>query len=862
MAAIDQRLKGIVVSAQGEDIRLLEGRFAGILSENPVDLNALYGRGMLCWRTGRKNEAVEFIDKVLKNLPDNSPEIIEIRFLLAQILFDLKNFEHASLHAQYLIDRKIYHPVAYIILCHSLREMGDFSRARKFLKEGIRGANGVIEYQPGLVPLLGKDERRIVDGITDYRSRRDASLSGGDLQVLMTWAPLSITQTGAELKGAAMKAGSSVTPVFELMPKDKLCRDAPLYYEALPVGTCCDSAEAVQVWRAFAQGLEPGRDYRYRLILRDEKGGIEYGGFQSFSTKVFTVPDIITGGATPAGLGGVVVNGSIGGTNLPTSFFFRYGSAHDRLDRSTLLSYLPSPRTAITRDIISHRLDHIIPYTLEAEFPGVEPPMHVQSDPAIPLDLALRLTTPFGKDRNHVDGIGAADLVMGWWSIAENPDEPSGDYPGRTVDLRDAEVDITICPRSMDCRGSYFSLCCQSSLGTACTDHMEDTSNWCLTGQISDVCDLADGQWHSLRYDLRNNSEQWTYAGNNPEEQGQAAGRYAYRHIGDVLSRHRGNICFWFVFGNERDTCDGELDLYSLSLRYRDGSLLSKGWDARLISWPGGSVIDPGRLTDGWRGDPDHFWLSGPDPDSPQEFLWDFGKNVEIETARLHQHPLYPSKDVSLSGSMDGEFFEPIMEMILPSGKGLEAANNRTFCILDLPATVRYLKLSLHSGYQPEFWGLDAIEVFGIAGPPNPEVEPCSVSDELGCITPGETLYYQLVAENALGRVAGEILSAFIPLDCRPTIQWARVIKKNGNAITIMVRLTAMGQRTELNGIFENSNGEVIRGPVLDAGCQKVPRHMTYLVALPDSWDEWSCELRASNIEGESVTALDSDCLY
>lgn len=474
-------------------------------------------------------------------------------------------------------------------------------------------------------------------------------------------------------------------------------------------------------------------------------------------------------------------------------------------------------------------------------------------DPGMPPDLVLTITTPFGKDRNHMNGIGVADLVMGWCSTIENPEEPTGEYPGRTLDLRDAEVELSLRCCALDPRDFYFASCCQTYLDTAYVDYMDDCSTWSLTGQMTDMQNLSNNRWHTLRYHFRNDTAVWTYAGNNPYESGEKANRYAYRHIGDVLSNHRGNIAFWFVFGNKRDTYERDLDVYSIALRYRDGFFLSPGWNARLISWPVGCVIDPSWLTNGWRGNPDQFWMSGPNPEVPQEFVWDFGKEVSLESIRLHQNTLYPAKDLELSGAMDRERFEPICAITLPRKEGQEAANSRTFRLLDAPVTLRYLKLGIISGYQPEFWGLDAIEVFGDAGPLSPEVEPCSVSEELGGLEPGKTLYYQLVAENEAGTTYGDIRSIELPVDSRPVIHWAKVLKQEPGKVTLLVRLTAMGHETQLRGWFENQDGEVIEGPSLAAGCQPVPKHMTYIVSCPDKCAQWQGYLLAVSDVGESA---------
>jgi len=611
----------------------------------------------------------------------------------------------------------------------------------------------------------------------------------------------------------------------------------------------------VVFWQAAVDGLDPGGTYEYRLQVAGNARRLQ-GEPQVLTSKSPGEPVPATLGGTHVGTGGAVLNGTVGGTTLPTTYFFEYGHRPDDLNRKTPAQALPPPRNGRIEEIVSHDLHHFIPYTLETRFTGVMAASHPGSGPSPagdpPPDLALTITTPFGKDRHHLSGIGVGDLVLIWQSDIENAEGQTGAYPGRTVDLRDAEVELMLRCHGLDPRGFYFSPCCQTYLGTACTDYMEDTANWCLTGQMTDMSDLNDGNWHAVRYTYRCDSEIWTYAGNNPEEEGGRANRYAYGPLGDALMNHRGNLAFWFVLGDERDTCEGELEVYSASLRYRDDSLLSLGWGARLVRWPAGAVSDPVRLTSGWRGNPDHFWTSGPNPRTPQEFVWDFGEGVDISAVRVHQNTLHPAKRLMVSGCVDGKTFEPIADMVLPQTRELEAADRRTLAVLDRPANLRYMKVSILSGYQSEFWGLDAVEVFGDGGPPSPEVAASSVSEEVQGLSPGETIYYRLTAGNQAGTTTGEIHSLKLPSDCRPMIHWVRVLKIENRRATLLVRLAPMGRKTQLRGRFTNGDGKAIDGPVLAAGSQPVPRHMTYVVSCPGESDHWKGHLRAVNDMGES----------
>ena len=62
-----------------------------------------------------------------------------------------------------------------------------------------------------------------------------------------------------------------------------------------------------------------------------------------------TAPEAISGDATPVGREGLTLNGSIGGSTLPTRYFFRYGTTPENLDRTTSEQDVPPGRLPAAR---------------------------------------------------------------------------------------------------------------------------------------------------------------------------------------------------------------------------------------------------------------------------------------------------------------------------------------------------------------------------------------------------------------------------------------------------------------------------------------------------------------------------------
>lgn len=541
---------------------------------------------------------------------------------------------------------------------------------------------------------------------------------------------------------------------------------------------------------------------------------------------------------------GAVVAGAIGGTTLATEYYFAYGTDEKILDHHTETRWVPPGRTNRFRQQAVNALSEWQLFIIESEVVGDDP------DPESPDAFALRLISPFGKDRNHMTGIGIIDLFLGWFSLRLSREDQTGSIRADSQDLRDAEVELVLRPKGLDARDFFLASNVQSKIGETSSTEMRNTAPWALTGPLVDPETLDGESWNRLRFHFRNTPRSWTFCGNNPEEQSTGS-RYSYHPLGDVLSRHQGNICFFFIFGDVRDTPEGAIDLRSIEIRYRNWSILTPDAGAELTGFPEDSFSDPYCLTNGWLDNPKEMWFSAPQPKTPQEFTWRLPNGAAPKAVKIHQNILRPVKTIEILTSTDGDTFQSLLTGELTKINPIDDVPTPAWIALEgKPAS--HLKLVIHAGHQDDFWGLDGFEVFDDALPPVPELDPASVSEEIGDLEPGQRLYFQLVAENAAGESRGPVTAIDIPATQKPAITDGRVLKQAGERTTLFLEIMPCGLDTEVRGLITGPGGESFQGPVLNAGRNPSVRHLVYAFDGSEAGGSYKAEITAQNEAGES----------
>ncbi|WNK00264.1 hypothetical protein L2D14_02295 [Thalassospiraceae bacterium LMO-JJ14] len=594
---------------------------------------------------------------------------------------------------------------------------------------------------------------------------------------------------------------------------------------------------------------------------------------------------VLTMPGEAVGLDGAVLNGQIEGATQPTQYYFRYGTAPDELTQRTPPRQMPPGRNGRLIENGANMFRRMTAFSLTVRF--VE-----TGNDAIGDGVAMRFEGPFGKDRNHREGIGVIDLLMGWTSAVhlrgavpeayESETFPKPAYPGEAMDLRDAGFSVTYRVRNLDAKKFFPVAWVHGATGEAMFPaYADNCAAWARTGDLGGEDFINDDTWHRAEFTLSADSRAWSFCGNNVEETNASMERYCYHPIGDVLRENRaGNICLCFVCGDEMDPPVGDIDIASLALAYRSYSLLGPGQQAALVRHPANSGTDPGLLTNGWIGAMGHCWQSGAVPSEAQDFIWKFREDAAIRSIRLHQHPLWPARQVSLATSADGADFKTLWDgtmrdvpediALWPTGSEPVADDSRKpfnlaeSIVFDAPGRGRYLRLRIASGYRDAHWGLDAIEVFGDAPAFMPSAEKFTLSEDLAGLAPG-ALFAQLVTENASGRTQGPVIEIARPDDVRPLLSDPAVIRRCGSSVFVAFRTNAMGAWGTLSGKLRDADGEEIVSAPVSIGKQQAARTTFLCFEGIDTGRPYKGEAVATTAHGDSapclftIDAVDSD---
>jgi len=810
----------------------------------PTNLAVLSKMGEILVKNGQIDDAIRIYDHVLML----APEDVETRITLVSLLHKKGLHQRVLTHANFLIEKDPGNPHWYTMPAYICHSVGDLKNARYYIDLGTRNASHGIDFQSGKRHSLPDEARAERDRAAEKNAK---AFTRGLLRrgpALATWSAVVEDDGRVGLRGASRGLAGTWRVKFEIVGFDK--------ENAFSLATEATGrrARGIRQWWGTVDKLEAGKTYACRLTATKGKRVID-GGVKKFSMPCHGPPVAETGPATPLGTDGATVNGTVGGSHLPTRYWFAWGATADRLTNKTPSRFLPPGRTLRVRDALYHGPRNWLLYSLESllqPYPG----KHADDDAP---DFLLRLFTPFGKDRNHLSGVGVAELVCGWDCTAQPRSDLGIRHAGDFLDFRDAEVEFTVDFSNLDAKDYLLSFWLHTYIGTSTaaistagqSAHL--AAPWGLTGQLVDTAGLVGPAMHTIRFSLPCRSDAWTYAGNNVPEQGAWAGRYTYHPLHDTLADHRGNMVLIFLFGHERELPEGSFDIATATLRCRNHSLLAPGMPARLVAWPATAFTDPGVLTNGRIGDRDHFWCSEPKPRKPQDFVWDLGLETSVEFLRIRQNPLFPARRIEVWGANDKKFtrlWKTELSPEVPTGTKDDPTASR---ILPRPAMVRLLKLRIISGYKDAFWGLDAIEVFGQGADPRPEREPCTLCEDLTGLEPGQTVYYQLVAENRAGNHKGMVCSFVIPPDRIPIIHSAHVFRHRLGKTMILVRMTAMGEPTTLVGRATDDAGNTLDCPPRDAGNEQTPRHITCNVAGVMPGGRYRLELTAENVAGRSA---------
>ncbi len=401
-------------------------------------------------------------------------------------------------------------------------------------------------------------------------------------------------------------------------------------------------------------------------------------------------------------------------------------------------------------------------------------------------------------DHNHDDGVGTVHLTPYMYpgSLDLSPNAPAAYLCGGDPDFRDAVVRQAVRGRDWKPNGTelmWWSQA-QSNIELNPDDHTLSSDykhpNWSHTGyNLTDL--LATGKWETAEYTLLNDTNQWSYCGNNKGEK-----RYdAYWSI-DETQRHLNLDLFhmvMFVDTNNRPT--GAIDFDEFEVTYRNYSLVYPTNGGKLISAPNG----PGnlaRLTDGWRHGKGKMWASAENPGGPLEFVYEFATPVTIDKVQLHQHPDWPAKEVEVLTSADGKNWQPLVQGEMAAAHP-HGPNYNFLLKKKLAAKARFAKVRILSGHKIEHWGLGEIEIFGDGANYSPDDDWFHVNIDLLDFKPGDTIHYRIVATNANGTTNGPAQQFTLPKDATPHVITGKASRIGSGTTKVEGRLNPLGKKTE-----------------------------------------------------------------
>jgi hypothetical protein len=494
-------------------------------------------------------------------------------------------------------------------------------------------------------------------------------------------------------------------------------------------------------------------------------------------------PTVATRSASPLGIDRQTVNGSIHPHGLPTTYHFEYGLT-SAYGSSTEPQKLPPRLAAFYHETWDENPGGWYSWGVK----GMENFAQGGASGGF-----VRFTEPSRHDHNHDSGIGTVHLSKyiypGPWG--KLVDKPGLYLAGGDPDLRDARVSLFVRGTDWVPNGAELMWWTQSQSNIEVLNRKGEFRhhNWAYTGySLADA--LRSGKWEKVEYRLRNDADDWSYAGGQ--------GIYAtYWPINSCQEHLNVDFFHMVTFVDTRNPPRGSIDFDEFELAYRNYSLLLPSNGGKLVSSPP-SGDSPATLTDGWRHGKGRMWQSMANPEGPLDFVWSFKDPVTIKAVQLHQNPDWPAKDVEILVSTDGISYSSLLKKVLPE-QGKPNANFAFTLDTDLSAKASHLKLRITSSYKKQHWGLGEVEVFGTGATMLPDDDLYHVNTDLANLKAGATYHFRLVATNSAGTTRGEDRTFTVPADRKPYVVTGQAKRVTDATALVQGRLNPLGLRTQFH---------------------------------------------------------------
>lgn len=425
-----------------------------------------------------------------------------------------------------------------------------------------------------------------------------------------------------------------------------------------------------------------------------------------------------------------------------------------------------------------------------------------------PINGYVRFSEESGDDKNHADGLGYLHLTQ-YLSTGTVGSLANASLSGGDPDLRDARVSFYVRGNSWAAHGSELLFWIQTDLDVPNANDpvLWRRANWAFTANpLTDH--LASGTWEKVSYQLRNETNAWSYSGKSLV---QGRDNYQYGTLDDVLGHVNSDFIHvtQLIRPGAAAQPSGSIDYDEFDLVFRNTSLLVSSNGAKLVSSPAGAMDDAATLTDGWRFGDGRSWRSAAKPSAPQEFKYELARPVKVQALQIHQHPEWPSRDIEVAVSDDGTSWKTLLADELPTS----APGGPNFNYLykgELSASARFVKVTVLSGYRSEHWGLGEIEMFGTGASMQTDDDWYNVNRDIKNLAPGSTVHFRVVAQTEAGTVNGNDQSFTLPAVPIPQVRTGAASRMKAGFAKLEARLNPMGTATRFHFEFgkDTSYGE------------------------------------------------------
>jgi hypothetical protein len=143
----------------------------------------------------------------------------------------------------------------------------------------------------------------------------------------------------------------------------------------------------------------------------------------------------------------------------------------------------------------------------------------------------------------------------------------------------------------------------------------------------------------------------------------------------------------------------------------------------------------------------------------------------------------------------DGQAFTTLLQRTLPE-KGVPTSNFAFTIDKNMKAPATALKVRVTSGYQPAYWGLGEIEVFGRGAQMHPDDDLYNVNTDITDLLPGTTYHYRLVATSDAGTTRGADRAFTTPATQQPVVETGSASRITARTARLEGRVSSLGDAT------------------------------------------------------------------